>query len=119
MNRRSLILLVSVCWLSLSACSKSNNLLLGRVEAALDSHAIAVTDCYRTSVPAPTSEAGADGVTTYRFTPCKDAAISIRDSVLTVNGQTYGKLAASDSVTVDHGKVLINEQAASVVAQNP
>lgn len=119
MRMRNLILFVSACCLSLSACSKSNNLLAGRVEGKLDSHTIVVTDCYRTSVPAPMSDAGADGVTTYRFTPCKDAAISIRESVLTVNGQTYGKLAASDSVTVDHGKVLINAQAAQVIAQNP
>ena len=106
--------------MSFSACSKSNNLLLGRVEATVNGHKVVVTDCYRTSVPAPTSDTGLDGidgVTTYRYAPCKDAVLALHNEVLTVNGKAYGKLAATDSVTIDHGKVLINDQAAQV-AQN-
>ena len=52
----------------LSACSRSNNLLLGRVEATVGTHAVVVTDCYRTSVPSP--QRLEDAV--YRFTPCRD-----------------------------------------------
>ena len=103
---------------TLAACSKSNNVLLGRVEATVNSHKVVVTDCYRTSVPASTSETGADGVMTYRFAPCKDAVLALRDGELTVNGKGYGKLAETDSVTVDHGKVLINDHDALVVANN-
>ena len=46
--------LVSLCSLCLlAACSRSNNLLLGRVEAKVGTHDVVVTDCYRTSVPPP------------------------------------------------------------------
>jgi hypothetical protein len=103
----------AVCLIGAAAsfsCSKSNNVLLGRVEAKVGSHAVVVTDCYRTDVPAPQKvEAAADGAReTYRFTPCRDADILIRDEELSVNGTRYGRLRPGDSVTVDHGKVLIN-----------
>lgn len=99
------------------ACTRSNNLLLGRVEAKVGSHTVVVTDCYRTSVPAPqkveTAEAGARE--TYRFTPCRDADVLIRDEELVVNGTSYGRIRQGDSVTVDHGRVLVNEQQARAV----
>jgi hypothetical protein len=102
----------------LPACSRSNNVLLGRVEAQVGSHTVAVTDCYRTSVPAPqkVEASSADGRATYRFTPCRDADIFIRDEELVVNGTSYGRLKQNDSVTVDHGKVLINEREAQATA---
>ena len=109
------ILIVCVCSaIVFFACGRSNNLLLGRVEATVGGHTVVVTDCYRTSVPPPLkSEDPASGKVTYRFKPCRDADVIIRDEELTVNGQAYGKLTSSDSVTVDHGKVLVNEQAAT------
>jgi hypothetical protein len=36
---------------------------------------------------------------------------------LLVNGSSYGLLKQADAVTVDHGKVLINEMAALPVAR--
>jgi hypothetical protein len=94
------------------SCSKSNNVLLGRVESKVGSHTVVVTDCYRTDVPAPQKvEAAGEGArATYRFTPCRDADILIRDEELSVNGTRYGRLQPGDSVTVDHGKVLINDR---------
>jgi len=93
----------------LSGCSRSNNLLLGRVESSVGGHTVAVTDCYRTSVPAPIKLADTpDGKPAYRFTPCRDADILIRGEELTVNGKPYGHLVQGDKVTVDHGNVLIN-----------
>jgi hypothetical protein len=94
------------------SCSKSNNVLLGRVEAKVGSHAVVVTDCYRTEAPAPQKVEGAqDGAReTYRFTPCRDADILIRDEELSVNGTRYGRLRPGDSVTVDHGKVFVNDR---------
>ena len=104
--------LVCLCGALTSACSRSNNLLLGRVETNVGGHAVAVTDCYRTSVPpAQKQEDSASGKTTYHFVPCRDADIAIRDEELTVNNQKYGKLNSGDTVTVDHGKVLINDHA--------
>ncbi|MFN2596429.1 MAG: hypothetical protein ABR563_04490 [Pyrinomonadaceae bacterium] len=96
------------------ACSRSNNLLLGRVEARVGSHTVVVTDCYRASVPAPqeVEPARAGARETYRFTPCRDADVLIRDEELVVNGTSYGRLRRGDSVTVDHGRVLVNERAA-------
>jgi len=99
-----------------SACSRSNNLLLGRVEAIVGGHAVVVTDCYRTSV-APPEKVGGANEQSYRFTPCRDADVLIRNEELIVNGSSYGLLKQADAVTVDHGKVLINEIAAPPVAR--
>jgi len=89
--------------LLLSACSRSNNLLLGRVQAQVGSHTVVVTDCYRTSVPPPQRL----GDAVYRFTPCRDADVLIRGDELLVNGQSYGRLNPADAVLVDHGVVSI------------
>ena len=94
---------------------KSNNLLLGRVEANVNTHRVVVTDCYRTSVPPPQRlENSSDG---YRFKPCRDADVVIRGAELSVNGQDYGLINPSDAVTVDHGKVLNNDREAIVVSK--
>jgi hypothetical protein len=89
-----------------SACSRSNNLFLGRVEASVGGHVVVVTDCYRTSVPPPRQSEGPGGPI-YRFTPCRDAVVEIRRDELVVNGVAYGRLNRSDSVLVDHGVVKI------------
>ncbi|HYL77654.1 MAG TPA: hypothetical protein VEU96_25795, partial [Bryobacteraceae bacterium] len=90
-----------------SACSHSNNLLLGRVEAVVGTHTVVVTDCYRTSVDPPQKVEGG-----YRFTPCRDADVWIRGAELVVNGQSYGPLQPTDPVLVDHGVVSINARPA-------
>jgi len=113
-----MILLSAVVFLS--ACSKSNNLLLGRVEATLGTHTIVVTDCYRTSVPpAQASKDSVDGSPIYRFTPCKDADVVIRDERLTVNGTSYERLSPGDTVVVDHGQVLVNAHIARRAVETP
>jgi hypothetical protein len=88
----------------LNGCSKSNNLLLGRVEATVAGHTVVVTDCYRTSVPPPQAEP-----TGARFTPCRDADVLIRAEQLTVNGTPYGPLVPGARVIVDHGRVSIEK----------
>ena len=90
----------------LSACSRSNNLALGRVEATVGTHQVVVTDCYRTSVPPPQKVQDA----VYRFTPCRDADVLIRSEELIVNGQSYGRLRPDDSVLVDHSVVWVNHR---------
>lgn len=81
----------------LTACTH-NNLMVGRVEDRVAGHKVVVTDCYRTSVPAPDQE---------QWTPCKDADVKIHAGELVVNGQAYGQIGPNDSVLVDHGKVSI------------
>ncbi|HLK66170.1 MAG TPA: hypothetical protein VKU19_22200 [Bryobacteraceae bacterium] len=88
----------------LAGCSRSNNLLLGRVQATVGTHTVVVTDCYRTEVPQPVKEQDA----VYHFKPCRDAEVIIRNDDLTVNGQSYGHLKPTDSVLVDHGVVSVN-----------
>ena len=92
--------------LLLSGCSRSNNLLLGRVQAQVGSHSVVVTDCYRTSVPPPQRL----GDAVYRFMPCRDTDVLIRGDELLVNGQSYGRLNPADSVVVDHGVVSIERR---------
>jgi hypothetical protein len=87
-----------------NACGRSNNLLLGRVEASVAGHTVVVTDCYRARVPAPVSEA-----TGARFTPCRDADVLIRAGQLTVNGTPYGTLGPAATVLVDHGRVSVEK----------
>jgi hypothetical protein len=90
----------------LAGCSKSNNLLLGRVQANVGTHTVVVTDCYRTSAPAP--EQAADGA--YHYMPCRDADVWIRGEEVTVNGKAYGRLNPRDGVLVDHGVVSIERK---------
>ena len=80
---RMLVAIVSV-GLLLMGCSRSNNLLFGRVEAMVAGHTVVVTDCYRTTVPPPVQEP--TGAT---FTPCRDAVVVIHNEQLTVNGTQY------------------------------
>ena len=91
-----------------TACSRSNNLLLGEVQAQVGTHTVRVTDCYRTSVPPPERLADAGGQASYRFMPCRDADVQIRAGELTVNGRSYGHIQGSDTILVDHGVVSIN-----------
>jgi hypothetical protein len=98
--------IVPVLVLASAACSKSNNLLLGRVQATVGSHTVVVTDCYRTSAPGPESTAA--GV--YHYMPCRDADVWIRGEEVTVNGKPYGRLKPADSILVDHGVVSIGRK---------
>ena len=98
-----------------SACNKSNNLLFGRVETRAGSHSIVVTDCYRFSVDPPAQE----GATAYRFTPCRDADVLIRDERLMVNGRSYGSMKPGDGVLVDHSVVSILSRAPPVASRLP
>jgi hypothetical protein len=88
-------------------CSRSNNLLLGRIEHTVGSHRIVVTDCYRMNVPPAEVEKAPDGRETIHDMPCRDADIVIADGQLKVNGVTYGAISAGDGVIVDHGAVSI------------
>ena len=108
MCRKEIVLAICGLIMACSACSRSNNLLLGRVEATVGGHTVVVTDCYRTSVTPP-EKVGGPNEQFYHFKPCRDADVLIRNEELIVNGSSYGLLKQADAVTVDHGKVLINE----------
>jgi hypothetical protein len=110
------LLLLGVCLsLLFSSCSKSNNLLFGRVEAVVGGHKVIVTDCYRIRVPKPqTLDPTPDGKPSFRFMPCRDADVLIRGGELSVNGKSYGRLNDGDTISVDHGRVLINGREAHV-----
>jgi hypothetical protein len=97
---------ICVLVLLLAACSRSNNLFLGRVETTLGTHTVVVTDCYRTTVPPPERIANGD----FHYTPCRDAEVWIRGEELTVNGIAYGHLDPGDGVLVDHGKVSVDRR---------
>jgi len=115
MNRLRITLIVLGSTLVISACSRSNNLLLGRVEATVGGHRVEVTDCYRTSVPPPQQLPDLpNGKRVYEFKPCRDAEVLMRGDELIVNGRSYGLIKPSDVITVDHGRVLVNEQSPAV-----
>ncbi|MCX6134530.1 MAG: hypothetical protein NTU47_12010 [Ignavibacteriales bacterium] len=107
-NRLSFLRIVFCVAIQFGACNKSNNILLGRVEEKLGSHVIIVTDCFKTSVPPALLLKSASDKPFYRFTPCLDADVVIDGDVLIVNGRSYGAIKQADTVTVDHGKVLVN-----------
>ena len=87
----------------LAACAGQHNLLLGRVEAKVGGHQVVVTDCYRIHAPEPQQVQA----TEWRYTPCRDADVRIKEEELTVNGQSYGRLRPADAVLVDHGVVSV------------
>lgn len=89
-----------------AGCSRSNNLLMGRVETVVGSHQVVVTDCYRTSVPPPRKLDGGG----WQFTPCRDADVLIRNEELVVNGQSFGRLNPGDAVLVDHSVVSVRRK---------
>jgi len=91
----------------LSACTRSNNLLIGRVEARVGTHTVVVTDCYQTSVAPPEKLDDPSGQPAYRYAPCRDAIVLIRAGELSVNGQSYGRVNPNDAILVDHGVVSI------------
>lgn len=100
-----------------ASCSRSNNLLEGRVEALVGDHVVVVTDCYRTSVSPPQRlDNPSAGHSTYRFAPCRDAVIELQGAEVVVNGTSYGEVKPKDTITVDHGRVLINERVATATA---
>jgi hypothetical protein len=99
--RRVFSVLVSTL-LANTSCSRSNNLLLGRIETKVGSRNVVVTDCYRTKAPQPTWSGNR-----YAYEPCRDARIVIDGDQLSVNGTNYGRLDPEDSVLVDHGTVSI------------
>ena len=110
MTRAAAAIALVIAAAALPGCSRSNNLLLGRVEAEVAGHTVVVTDCYRTSVPAPEPLGARDGQPAGgRFRPCRDAEVVIRGEQLQVNGRTYAPLAATDTVVVDHGDVRIEK----------
>ena len=105
MNTLTCRIAVAFVLLTLAACSRSDNVLLGRVETEINGHRIAVADCYQFfGIP----EAKKLGEGSYEYSPCKGTVVALQGDELFVNGTSYGNLAADDSVTVNHGKVLIN-----------
>ena len=94
------------------ACSRSNNLLLGTVQANAGSHHIVVTGCYRLSVDPPREIGGPPDESGYRYTPCRDADVLIRGEDAIVNGRSYGHIGPTDSILVDHGVVSIGRSEA-------
>lgn len=107
-TRVNVILIILCVTILIGACSKSNNILLGRVEEKVGSHIVIVTDCFKTSVPPPQLLKSASDKPFYRFTPCLDADVVIDGDQLIVNGRSYGAIKQTDTVLVDHGKVLVN-----------
>jgi hypothetical protein len=109
MNRILMVAAESLAFFALSACGGHNNRLLGRVHETVGGHLVMVTDCYRIVAPRP--ETFVEGSKTiYRYTPCRDADVVIRDENLIVNGRAYGRLNDADAVLVDHGIVSVQRK---------
>ncbi len=114
---KSILLCLCLCSaFALQGCARVESVVLGRVENRIEDHAVVVTDCYRIGEQSvETGEKSAGGVT-YKYAPCRDAVIFIKRGELIVNNKSYGLLNQHDAVTVDHGKVLINEKEAAEIA---
>jgi methylthioribose-1-phosphate isomerase len=94
--------IIAMSCAALSACDVQNNQLIGRVEADIDRHQVVVTHCYTKQLAKVLSTDDGDS-----WTPCKNAAVVIKDGMLFVNGESYGKLGDGDSVLVEDGKAKI------------
>ena len=81
----------------------------GRAEVTLGEHAVVVTTCEWVGVLLPRSlEDAPDGRPSFQFAMCRGTEVVVRGDLLYVNGQYYGHLAHGDDVTIDGGKVLLN-----------
>ncbi len=116
-RRKSILLCLCLCSaFALQGCARVESVVLGRVENTIEDHAVVVTDCYRIGEQSvETVEKSAGGVT-YKYAPCRDAVIFIKRGELIINNKSYGLLNKHDAVTVDHGKVLVNEKEAAEIA---
>lgn len=94
--------IVAISCIALSACDVQNNQLLGRVEAEIDRHQVVVTNCYTKQLAKVVSTDEGDS-----WTPCKNAAVVIKDGTLFVNGESYGQLSEGDGVLVENGRAKI------------
>ena len=94
--------IVTISCVSLSACDVQNNQLIGRVEADIDRHQVVVTHCFTKQLAKVQSTDDGDS-----WTPCKNAAVVIKDEMLYVNGESYGQLAEGDSVLIENGRAKI------------
>ena len=94
--------IVAISCAALSSCDVQNNQLLGRVEADIDRHKVVVTHCYTKQLAKVLSTDDGDS-----WTPCKNAAVVIKDGMLYVNGESYGQLGDGDSVLVENGRAKI------------
>jgi hypothetical protein len=102
--------LIVLATISSAGCAGLADLLQGRVEAQVAGHHVIVTDCYRTSPPAPERLPDEEGLPVYRYAPCRDAVVILRGADLLVNGTSYGPLGVHDEILVDHGQVSINRE---------
>ena len=99
--------LIVAAILPAAGCARVSSVILGQVEADVAGHHVVVTDCYRTSPPAPERLADENGLSVHRYAPCRDAVVVLRGPELQVNGVSYGPLGEGDEVLVDHGKVSV------------
>ena len=65
-------------------------------------HQVVVVNCYTMHVADVKSTDDGD-----TFAPCKESSVTIKDDMLYVNGESYGRLGSGDGVLVDHGKTTI------------
>jgi hypothetical protein len=107
---RPLACLLLLWAITVFACAGAADILQGRVESDVAGHHVIVTDCYRTSPPAPEKLPDEKGLPVYRYAPCKDAVLMLRGAELQVNGRAYGALGEGDEIVVDHGQVSINRK---------
>lgn len=108
--RHQALCLSAVALVWTTGCARVSGLIEGRVEADVAGHHMVVTDCYRTSPPAPRRLADEGGLALYEYAPCRDAVILLRGAELSVNGIGYGPLGAGDELVVDHGRVSIKRR---------
>ena len=108
---RLMFCLLVVATLTAPSCARMGDLIQGRVEADVAGHHVVVTDCYRTSPPAPERLADENGLPVYQYAACKDAIVMLRGAELQVNVKSYGALGIGDEILVDHGQVSIKRGA--------
>ncbi|HEY0006530.1 MAG TPA: hypothetical protein VGB17_17235 [Pyrinomonadaceae bacterium] len=107
----SLFLLLLATVLVQGCQHNARELLLNQSATRLGSHKLLIrpSSNLHESTHAATEIDKADGKPVYRFTAGQTTLV-IKNEVLSVNGKSYGTLNAGDSVTVDYGRVLVNDK---------
>jgi len=115
--RKSILILPALVLLLLAQGCSYQEALRGRHENDVGSHHVVVIKPCGLFSENTTKIENVPGHTMYEYT-CGETrvAMMLKDGELTVNDKNYGAINEGDSITFDHGKVLINSRETQEVA---
>ena len=116
-SQKLVLVLPSMVFLFLAQGCSYREALRGKHENQVGSHQVTIIRPCGLFTENTTRIENLPGRTKYEYV-CGETKVTIglKDNELTVNGQSYGAIKEGDSITFDHGKVLVGSQETPQVA---